>query len=156
MKLDNEYLTIINNIVYYNKYEYCKKSDSYNFVDLVVLLVICLCMFMGYTNNQNILLIGCFILLIVYNVLVFLIISENKKDNHILEKEHKIILKKLFKNIEQDKNTLLALKMLNKELFDLKIIKDINYLYVTKLTIKEYRKLLKDKIKSNKILLKKI
>ncbi len=156
MKLDNEYLTIINNIIYNGKYEYCKKSDTYNFVDVVVLLVICLCIFIGYTNDEKILLIGCSILLIVYNVLVFLIIKENKKENLILEKKHKIFLKKLFKNIKKDDNTILSLKMLNKELSDLKVIKDINYLYVTKLTIKEYRDLLKDKIESNKILSKKI
>lgn len=149
MKLDNEYLTVINNIIYNRKYEYCKKSDSYNFVDVVVLLVICLCMLIGYTNNQNILLIGCFILLIVYNVLVFLIIKENKKENLILEKKHKIILKKLFKNIKKDDNTILSLKMLNKELSDLKVIKDINYLYVTKLTIKQFKNLLKNRIYKN-------
>lgn len=156
MKLDNEYLTVINNIIYNRKYEYCKKSDSYNIVDLVALLIISMFIFIGYTDDKNILLIVSSTLLIVYNFLVFLIISENKKDNSILEKKHKIILKKLFKNIKKDDNTILSLKMLNKELYDLKVIKDINYLYVTKLTIKEYRNLLKDKIKSNKILSKKI
>lgn len=154
MKLDNEYLTIINNIVKYNKYEYCKKSDSYNIVDLVVLLVICLCIFIGYTNNQNILLIGCSILLIVYNFLVFLIISENKKENSILEKEYKNTLELIFDNIDKNYLTILSLKELIDDLERHKLIYKTyidkeNFEYKSDITIKQFKDLLKNKIYKN-------
>ncbi len=160
MKLDNKDLNIIKYIGESGDFE-CNKLININSDYFIYFFIQFMIIGLGgfiYSNIEKIDTIFLYtfsFLLIFLNCFLIISVKNNFKNNPIYVKKPKLILTKLFKNIKQDKETIIALNTLNNELFILELIKLVDGQKETNLTLKEYRNLLKDKIKLNKKMLKK-
>lgn len=161
MKLDNKDLNIIKYIGESGDFECSKLNDiasdcfSYIFIQLMIIGIGGF-MYLNFDKIDSIFLYLVSFLLIYLNYFLINSVKNNYQNNPIYVKKSELISTKLFKNIKKDKETIIALNSLKNELFDLGLIKLVDGRKETNLTLKEYRNLLKDKIKSNKILSKKI
>lgn len=160
MKLDNKDLNIIKYIGESGDFECSKLNDiasdcfSYFFIQLMIIGLGCF-IYLNFDKVDTIFLYIVSFFLIFLNCFLINSVKNNLKNNPIYKKKSEVILTKLFKNIKQDKETIIALNSLKNELFDLGLIKLVDGQKETNLTLKEYRNLLKDKIKLNKKMLKK-